>query len=221
MISTRTGGRLLLAAAPILLAADLVRADHSQDSYAAQLADVAAARGRELASAGLFVIAGVLVLLASFGLIGLAHGRGRRAVGVGTLLLAVSSLWLVAGRGLYESVVYAASAPSLPRAAAAATLGAIGDSSAFALFLPLLAAMMLAPLVLGVGLWRAGTTAVWPAVVWVVGLVAFLAVEGNRLGELVTFGAMTGVLAWIGFVAQRGEPLARARRVTSAVEPGR
>ena len=48
MLTSRLGGRLLVAAAPVLLAAELVRSDHSQSSYAAQLADVANARTPEL-----------------------------------------------------------------------------------------------------------------------------------------------------------------------------
>ena len=56
-------------------------------------------------------------------------------------------------------------------------------------------AAFLAPIVLGLGLWRAGRAPWWLPAIWIVATVGFLAVETNKLGDLVGFGSMMGVLA--------------------------
>ena len=68
MLTSSVGGRLLIAAAPVLLAAELVRSDHSQTDYAAQLTDVANARTPELLAAALFLLGGLLLVPAAIGL---------------------------------------------------------------------------------------------------------------------------------------------------------
>ena len=202
LTNPRTGGLLLIAAAPVLLAAELVRADHSQERYAAQLADVTAHRAPELVSAVLFLIGGVLLVLAS---IGLAHlvteGRGRALVQAGAALVGIGGLWMAAGRAMFEAIVYALAATDTPSSAAA--LDRIGNSAATAVFIPLLLALVAGPILLTLGLGRTGVVPRWLGAVWFAGLIIFLGTETSKLGNLVGFGAMMAVLAVCGLAARR------------------
>jgi hypothetical protein len=69
------------------------------------------------------------------------------------------------------------------------------------LLLVTLAALLLAPIVLGLGVWRAGRAPWWLAAVWVFSTVGFLATETTKLGDLVGFGVMMAVLAALGTAA--------------------
>ena len=86
MLTSRLGGRLLVLAAPVLLAAELVRSDHSQSSYAAQLADVANARTPELLAAALFLLGGLLLIPAAIGLARTTSGRGSHLITAGSVI---------------------------------------------------------------------------------------------------------------------------------------
>lgn len=205
MITSRLGGYALAIAAPITLAAELVRSDHSQEKYAAQLADVAASRTPELIAAMLFLLAAILVVIASIGISRLARGSGSRLTAIGSVLLAVAALWLAAGRAMFCLMLYVLSGQHIAQRTAVSALDAIGNSGAFAIFLITLAALLLAPIVLGLGLWRAGRISWWPAPVWVVATFGFLAVETSKLGDLIAFGAMMAVLAALGLAAARGQ----------------
>jgi hypothetical protein len=198
LTNPRTGAALLVAAAPTLLAAELIRSDHSQERYAAQLADVSAHRAPELASAILFLLGGVLLVLASIGLSRLADKarRGGVLVQVGAALLAIGGLWMVAGRAMFEAIVYALS--STDTTASAQSLDQIGNSAGAAIFIPLLLALVAGPIVLSLGLGRMGIATRWLGAVWFAGLIVFLATETSKLGNLVGFGTMMGVLITIG-----------------------
>jgi hypothetical protein len=197
LTSPRTGGVLLVAAAPTLLAAELIRSDHSQERYAAQLADVSAHRAPELVSAILFLVGGVLLVLAAIGLSRISTaGRGGRLVQVGSALIAVGGLWMVAGRGMFEAIIYALAAADT--ATSARALDQIGNSAGTAIFIPFLLALLAAPIVLSLGLGRMGITSRWLSAVWFAGLLVFLATETSKLGNLVGFGTMMGVLTAIG-----------------------
>jgi hypothetical protein len=201
MLSSRLGGLSLAAAAPVILAAELVRSDHSQEKYGAQLADVAASRAPELAAAALFLLGAILLVPAAIGIAKLAHGRGGRMIAAGSILLGIASIWLAAGRAMFCVMLYALSDRSIPRTTAIPALDKIGNSGATGLFLLSLAALLLAPVVLGLGLSRAGRAPWWLAPVWVVATVGFLAAETSKLGDLVGFGAMMAVLAALGVAA--------------------
>jgi hypothetical protein len=210
----RTGGMLLIAAAATLLAAELVRADHSQERYAAQLADVSAHRGPELLSAALFVVGGIMLVLAAIGLAGIVPaGRGRTLVQVGAALLGIGGLWMAAGRAMFEAIVYALAAANT--AASAASLDRIGNSAGTAIFIPLLLAFAAGPVVLSIGLGRAGIASRWLGAVWFGGLVVFLATETSKLGNLVGFGTMMAVLAVIGLAIRAGAPARDAALITA------
>ncbi len=199
---TRLGAVSLIVAAPLLLAADLVRSDHSGRA-AVQFAQVSADRGRELLSAGLFLVGAALLALAAFGLAGLVTGRGARLAGAGTALLGLAALWLAAGRSVFAFLLYAAAAPGPRHAAAEHIFVSITSSGGFAIYLPLLLTMAAAPFLLALGLRRARLAPLWPAPVWLVGVVAYFAVEGNKVGELVTFGPMMAALAGVGVAIAR------------------
>jgi hypothetical protein len=201
MLSSRLGGFSLAAAAPVILAAELVRSDHSQEKYGAQLADVASSHTPELLAAALFLLGAILLVPAAIGIAKLAHGRGGRAIAAGSILLGIASIWLAAGRAIFCLMLYTLSGENVSRATAIAALDRIGNSGAFGMFLISLAAMLLAPIVLGLGLWRAGRAPWWLPAVWVVATVGFLATETNKLGDLLGFGAMMAVLAAMGVAA--------------------
>ena len=109
---------------------------------------------------------------------------------------------------------YALADHGVTRATAVATLARIGNSGGLALLLVTLAALLLAPVVLGLGLWRAGRAPWWLAAVWVFSTVVFLVTETTKLGDLVGFGAMMAVLAALG-IAAATEPSAVAAPATA------
>ncbi len=115
MLTSRLGGRLLVAAAPVLLAAELVRSDHSQSSYAAQLADVANARTPELLAAGLFLLGGLLLIPAAIGLARVTSGRGSRLITAGSILFGIAAIWMSAGRAMFALMLYTLTQPSFAR----------------------------------------------------------------------------------------------------------
>lgn len=201
LTTPRTGGLLLTVAAPALLAAELVRSDHSQERYAAQLADVSAHRGPELLSAGLFVIGGILLVLAAIGLAGVVReGPGRTLVQIGAALLGIGGLWMAAGRAMFEAIVYALAATDTP--ASAASLDQIGNSAGTAIFIPLLLALVAGPIALTLGLGRAGIAPRRLAAIWLAGLLVFLATETSKLGNLIGFGTMMAVLVVCGLAVR-------------------
>jgi hypothetical protein len=96
--------------------------------------------------------------LASIGLSRLADEarRGGVLVQVGAALLAIGGLWMVAGRAIFEAIVYALS--STDTTASAQSLDQIGNSAGAAIFIPLLLALVAGPIVLSLGLGRMGIT---------------------------------------------------------------
>jgi hypothetical protein len=155
LTKSRLAGWSMLAAAPLLLAAELVRSDHSESKYTLQLSDVAASRAPELALAS----------------------------------------------------------PKLPQATAASSLEQIGNSSAFAIFLPLLLALIVGPVLLTIGLSRAGLARWWIAPIWLVAAVAYASgLETSRLGSLVSFGPMMAALAYLGLQTLRVTPTSAQTR---------
>jgi len=209
MITSRLGGIALLLAAPVTLAAELIRSDHSQEKYAAQLADVAAARTPELVAGALFLLAALLLIPAAIGISTLARGRGARLIGAGAVLLGIASVWLAAGRAVFCLMLYALTGANTPHDAAVTALDHIGNSGAYALLLISLAALLLAPVVLTLGLWRAGRAPWWLAAIWTVATITFLAVETSKIGDLIGFGTMMAALASLGFAAAHETDRAR------------
>jgi hypothetical protein len=205
MITARLGGLALLAASALTLAAELVRSDHSQGSYAAQLSDVAAARPPELVAAALFMVAALLLVPAAIGIATLAHGRGGRLIAAGSVLLGVASIWLAAGRAVFCLLLYTLTGSGFSVHTAVVTMTRVGNSAAFGILLLTLVALLLAPVVLGLGFWRSGRGPWWLPAIWVAATIGFLAVETSKLGDVVGFGAMMCVLAFLGIAARKGD----------------
>jgi len=218
----KVAGVFLILAALTVFAAIMIRSDHSQIDNAEMFADVEAGRTPELVSAALFVLGAVLFVPAGLGVARMARGRGAVLTSVGAFLLTVGGMWFATGRAVSNVWLYAMTAPGLPREQALAAYQHLASSSAFVIWVPLLLALITAPIVLGLGLWRMGLMPVWVVPAWSVSLGSFLAVEGSDVGEFVGFGLMTAVLCWMGLAVIRdpGTNRERAPSPDPAVDAG-
>ncbi|WP_346619741.1 hypothetical protein [Blastococcus montanus] len=153
-----------------------------------RLAAVAGARPAQALSAGLFVVAGALLVTAA--VVAARRplpGRGAGTVRTGLVLLALGGIWLAAGRGAFNLQMYRLTDPAVPAAPAADVLAAdIGPG-----FVPLvlaLPALLVAPVVLAAGAWRSGAAGRLPVLAlaaWVLGIGGFMASEFSvKAGEV-------------------------------------
>jgi hypothetical protein len=132
-------------------------------------------------SAALLVLAGVFLVLGSmvacFRISAWNDTRGRRLMLVGTAITGLGGLWLVGGRAAFNLMfVRVVETERLSRATAIQLL----DSSGGAGFVPLvlmLPCLLLGPVLLTVGLKRAGRAGWLPLTAWVVGILTFLGTE--------------------------------------------
>ena len=165
---------------------------------AAKVATVASDRAAVTISAGAFLMSGILLVLGVLALNTVPVMRARRLVTVGMVLTAVGALWPVGGRAAYNLIMVALSS-SADRASAADAARAIDDSASLAVLLLTLVAFVLGPIVLAVGLWRAGASPVWPAPLWFAGVVVVNAAESSsRLAAGLGMLAVAAALAWLG-----------------------
>lgn len=142
---------------------------------------VAAAPTLESLSAALLVLAGVFLVLGSMAavhrLAAWTGTKGRRLMLAGTALTGLGGLWLVGGRAAFNLMfVRVVETEALPRATAIELL----DSSGGAGFVPLvlmLPCLLLGPVLLAVGLKRAGLAGWLPLAAWVIGILTFLGTE--------------------------------------------
>lgn len=132
-------------------------------------------------SAALLVLAGVFLVLGSMvavhQLTAWTGTKGRRLLLAGTALTGLGSLWLVGGRAAFNLMfVRVVDTESLSRDTAIELL----DSSGGAGFVPLvlmLPCLLLGPVLLTVGLKRAGLAGWLPLAAWVIGIATFLGTE--------------------------------------------
>jgi hypothetical protein len=177
--------------------------------WEARLDAVAAARGAQTLATGLFVLAGVLLVAAAVTAARMpATGRGARATGIGTLLLGIGGIWLAAGRGAFNMQMYRLTDPDVaPDAALDVAVADVG--AGFVPLLLALPALLLGPVVLAVGVGRAGQAGKLPWLglgCWVLGIGAFMASEFTAKA-----GEIAGVaLASVGLTLL-GTALARPR----------
>lgn len=166
---------------------------------AERLAAVAAAPGRQSAAAGLLMLAGSLLVVSAVILSRTARtGRGARLIRVGTLLLALGGVWLVAGRGAFSSTMLRLTGPEIDSATAVRILSD-GGGPEFAALLPTLPALLLGPVLLAVGVRRAGLGSWLPLTCWVLGIGAFVAFEfTNKVGETLGVAVASAGLVLIG-----------------------
>lgn len=174
---------------------------------------VSAQRGLEAASAGLLVLAAVFLVAGA--LVVATRAPRTRLVRVGTLLTALGALWLVGGRAAFNLMFYRLTGPDVPREAALTVL----DSPSGTGFVPLvlmLPALLLGPLLLAVGLRRAGLAGWAPLVLWVAGIGIFLAAEFTlKAGEVVGVGLAGTALALTGRAVDGHQAVGQEPAVTA------
>lgn len=182
---------------------------------------VADAPGLESLSGALFFCAGALLVLgamvAATRLALASPGRGGRLMRTGTALVGLGGIWLVGGRGAFNLMfVRLVESDSLSRADAIDLLDSAGGPG----FIPLLLTLpclLLGPVLLSVGLKRAGYTGWWPLAAWVVGIGVFVGTEFQiKAGEVAGIGlASVGLLLIGAAIDAAGKPGA-ARHVDLA-----
>lgn len=143
--------------------------------------EVAAASTLESLSAGLLVLAGVFLVLGSMvavhRLAAWAGTAGRRLMLAGTALTGLGGLWLVGGRAAFNLMfVRVVDTESLPRDTAIALLESSGGPGFVPLVL-MLPCLLLGPVLLTVGLKRAGLAGWLPLAAWLLGIGTFLGTE--------------------------------------------
>jgi hypothetical protein len=187
---------LYAGAGVALLAAQALLPAYPSD-VAGQVSVAASHRGAETAAVVSFLVAGALLAMAVAASTDLRLIRGRALARAGLLLTGIGALWPVAGRASFTAILVALTG-SAPGSAVSA-VHAIGDSPAFAVFLPLLLAFVVGPILLAAGLWRAGLLPVWLAPLWLAGVLVVNAAEDSS--RIVAAGGMllvAGVLVRIG-----------------------
>lgn len=140
-----------------------------------RLAAVAAHQQRQAAAAALLVVAGWSLVL---GALSLARWTepSTRLVRLGIAGLGLGGIWLAAGRGVFSMHLLQVARNDVERSAALSVLEA-SQGYAFLALLPTLPALLLGPVLLAVGLRRAGACSWLPLVLWVVGIGTFMGSE--------------------------------------------
>lgn len=167
------------------------------DGAAAKVATVASDRTAVTVSAVAFLLSGILLAMGVVALNTAPIARARRLVTVGMVITAIGALWPVGGRAAYNLVMVALASADHGSAADAAR--AIDSSGALAVLLVTLVAFVLGPIVLSVGLWRAGIAPLWPAPLWFLGVVVVNGSESSsRAAAGIGMLAVAAALAWLG-----------------------
>lgn len=200
----RSEGLIRRASAPLLFAAagaGLLIAQGLLPAYpaetAGQVAVAAAHRGAETGAVVAFLVAGALLVLGITAASGLALGRGRSLTRIGVVLTAIGALWPVVGRAGFTATLVAVTGGD--RASAVTAIHSVSNSAVFALFLPLLGAFVVGPILLALGLRRAGALPIWPALLWFVGVVTVNGAEdSSRAVATLGMAVVAVALAWIG-----------------------
>jgi hypothetical protein len=198
-----SAARVLLPAAGAALVVAQAVLPTTPSTAAGQAGAVAAHRGAEVVSAAAFVLAAALLVCGLVSAAGHRFDRGRALTRIGTVVTAVGTLWLVGGRAAYN-LFEVAVVGSQDHATATAVTSAVSGSAAFGVLLVTLPAFLLGPVLLGLGLWRAGLTPWWPAGLWLVGGVVVAATESSlRLGPTVGMLLLTAALVTWGRALSR------------------
>lgn len=188
-----------------------------------RLAAVAADRPAQALSAALFVIAGgLLVVAAAIAVPRAPAGRGAGLTRTGLLMIALGGVWLAAGRGAFNVLMYRLTDPAVAGGAAVDVLDADVGPGYLVLVLTL-PALLLGPVVLAAGVLRAGAgPRGWLALVaWVVGVGAFVVSEFSvKAVEVAGLAVATVALALLGdCLARRPRPTAESAPVPLAARP--
>lgn len=181
---------------------------------------VAESPGLESLSGGLLIAAGALIVLGAVS----SNGRlatlpllpGRRALAIGTALLALGGVWLVGGRGAFNLMFVRIVDPDNVERAEALRLLEASPGAGFVPLLLTLPCLLLGPVVLGVGLRRAGLAGWPPVVLWVLGIGLFIATEFSvKPAEVAGIATASIALVWMGRSIDRASQALPARRTQS------
>jgi len=200
----RTLTGLCLILGPVLyLIASIVGPDVDDDNKAKELANIAANKGSFLVSGVIWLVAAIVLIAASVGIIHMFRGRkvGLGQIAGGLLLLgnAVGFAWYAFTIAEYEMV----NQSGLDRAALAKFLDkADNDATIAPLIICFLLGIVLGLILLGIAAWRRRVVPVWSAVLMIAaGIVGFF---GESKGvEIVSFVLLIGGLAPLGLAALR------------------
>ena len=197
LVQKSSAAGLFAAAGVGLLAAQALLPTSPADA-GGQVAVAAAHRGAELGSAVAFLAAGALLVLGVVAGNRIELTRGRALAKVGLVVTAIGALWPVAGRAVFNAMLVALTGDG-HSAASVTAMHAIGNSGAFAIFLPALLAFFVGPVLFALGLRRAGALPIWPAGLWVVGVLTVNAAEDqSRVVAAIGMALVAVALAWIG-----------------------
>jgi hypothetical protein len=159
----------------------------------------------------LLALAGYLLLAAAIGLSGAIHGRGARLSQAGIILLGLGSM-LVAMVFTATGPLQLLEAARPPAGVSAATVFTVGrhatDAWSFIAIGLVLPCYVLAPFVLGAGLFRARVIPIWPVLLWTVAVIAGFLPPTMPMHDVLSGGLFTvgiiGSLGWMGLVVVRG-----------------
>jgi hypothetical protein len=168
---------------------------------------VAAARGAESLATVLLFLGGALLVVGAVGLApAILPGRGRRLLQAGTVLLGLGGVWLTAGRAAFNLQMLDATAPDVPRESGLAVLSA-PDGPEWVVFPLCLLALLVGPVLLGIGATRSGAVPWWPLVLWVAGIAGFVATEFTaKAGEIAGLAWAGAGLVWMTLGVLRAVP---------------
>jgi hypothetical protein len=194
---------LFLAAGATWTAAEVVLPDYGTTA-AARYHHIAAAPGREGAAGGLLAVTAILFVLAALAAIRrLPAARGRRFAAVGVALLGVSGVWFAGGLAAFDVTAVQFTDDRVPASAGQFLIGTDYGLPFVPLDLTLLC-LLVGPVVLSIGLMRARRVSALPLVLWVAGLVLYIAFEWrHRSAELVAVVAVTVALTMLGRALDR------------------
>jgi len=192
-------GLCLLGGLVLFLIAAIISPNTDHDNKLRELAAVAAHKGAYLANAYLFLAAGILIMIASVGLI--RFFRGPRGVTLGQVaggLLVIGSAVLFAFFAFTVMEYEMVNQKGLNTPALAQYLDKANDSSsAFPLFIIFLLGVVLGLILLAVAMYRTRVVPVWAAVAVLLGGVVNI-FNGNGFeiaGDILLLVGL-GTLAW-------------------------
>lgn len=156
-----------------------------------RLEAVAASPEMQSLSTALLAVAAIFFVLSAISLAQIPlHGRGARLIRIGGMMLGIGGIWLAAGRAGFSLSMLQLTSGGVSRESAVAALSA-DPGIAFLAILPTLPALLLGPVLIGVGIGlHANRLSGWlPLMCWIAGIGIFIPSEfTNKLGEGVGIG---------------------------------
>lgn len=196
-------GIALILGPTLMLAATIVGLAVDADDAAERFQQIAENETAYVLSGILFLLATLLLLGASVGLIHLFRTRGAKLGQLASILLLLGSS---AGAGFYMfgALEYAmATSEGVDRAELARFVEQAEESAVFLpIFILFLAGIVLGLILLGIAAWRRRIVPVWAAILIVAAGVLAFAAEEPAL-SIVSFVVLLGGLGWLGQVILR------------------